>query len=45
MHELAAANKVADANILSDPDKLEVLFKEMTQICLWFVIDIASSSE
>jgi len=43
MYELAVADKVAGISL--DPEKLKVLFKEMTQMCLWCVINISSSFE
>ena len=33
MHELESEK----SKFAGDPDKLEVLFREMIQICLWFV--------
>jgi hypothetical protein len=33
MHEI----EVEKGNLISDPTKLSVLFKEMIQMCLWYV--------
>ena len=38
MHELDVSSKDANKNEYSNPDELEVLFKEMIQMCLWHVL-------
>jgi hypothetical protein len=35
MHEL----EIRKSSLQSDPEKLKVLFKEMIQVCLWYVSD------
>lgn len=34
MHDLESEKK----ELVDDPEKLEVLFKEMIQMCLWYVL-------